>query len=101
MRILLGLLSFLAFAASGRATTEVVDVPTRSGVTVRVLYLSPPQPKATLLLLIGGHGGMQITPEGKLRKELLALKGGEARGDPCEASRTMDTTGRRPTSSLE
>src|SRR3954466_7155694 len=65
MRLLLAFFCFMALAASAQTTTQVVDVPTRDGVTVRMLYLSPPQPKATLLLLIGGHGGMQITPDGK------------------------------------
>src|SRR4051812_33493190 len=65
MRLLLTAPCFVAFAAVAETTTRVVDVPTREGVTVRVLYLSPPRPKATLLLLIGGHGGMQITPEGQ------------------------------------
>ena len=63
---LVGIVHFLATTAClAQPTQEVVDVPTREGVTVRVLYVSPPEPKATLLLLIGGHGGMQITPEGK------------------------------------
>ena len=65
MRLLLACLYFIALPATAQTTTQVVDVPTREGVTVRVIYLSPPQPKATLLLLIGGHGGMQITPDGK------------------------------------
>lgn len=65
MRWLFALLCFMALAAPAQTTTQIVDVPTREGVTVRVLYLSPPEPKATLLLLIGGHGGMQITPDGQ------------------------------------
>src|ERR1700745_2510785 len=65
MRLAIAFLVLIALAASAQPTTQVVDVPSREGVTVRVLYISPPQPKATLLLLIGGHGGMQITPEGR------------------------------------
>ena len=65
LHLLLALLGLVALAARAQPTTQVVDVPTRDGVSVRVLYISPAQPKATLLLLIGGHGGMQITPDGK------------------------------------
>ena len=60
-----GLLLCLWALTTAAQAPQAVDVPTRGGVTVRVLYLSPPQPKATLLLLIGGHGGMQISPDGR------------------------------------
>jgi dienelactone hydrolase len=57
-----------AFAAHAQAGTQrVVDVPTRPGVTQRMLVLTPPDPKAAkaaVLLFAGGHGGLQITPDG-------------------------------------
>jgi pimeloyl-ACP methyl ester carboxylesterase len=46
---------------------QVVDIPTRPGVTVRTLILdpsSPTQPSATLVLLAGGTGGLQISSDG-------------------------------------
>ena len=66
MRPLLAFLCLLTLTARAQPTpeVEVVDVPTRDGVTVRVLSISPPRPNATLLLLIGGHGGMQIARDG-------------------------------------
>lgn len=58
----------LAIAAPVAAAQPVViDVPTREGVTNRILYLSPPQPKATLLLFAGGHGGLQLTSAGTMK----------------------------------
>lgn len=62
------LVAALAIATEGGAAPPVVvDVPTREGVTNRVLYLSPAQPKATLLLFAGGHGGLQLTSAGTMK----------------------------------
>jgi len=41
---------------------QVVDIPTRDGVTQRFIYLTPPQPVATVILFAGGQGGLQIFP---------------------------------------
>jgi dienelactone hydrolase len=46
---------------------QVVDIPTRSGITQRLLLIVPPQPKAAVLLLAGGHGGLQIQTDGKMK----------------------------------
>jgi len=43
---------------------KVVDIPTRPGVTQRFLYLAPESPKAAAILFAGGHGGLQILPNG-------------------------------------
>jgi hypothetical protein len=48
-------------------TTQVLDLPTRPGVTMRVLLLTPAEPKAAVILLPGGHGGLQIFPNGSMR----------------------------------
>lgn len=45
---------------------KVVDIPTRSGVTQRMLLLTPTNPKAVLVLLAGGHGGLQIAEDGAI-----------------------------------
>ncbi len=54
-------------AANGQVTQAVIDVPTRSGVTQRILVLTPPQPKTALVVFPGGHGGLQIFPNGSIK----------------------------------
>ena len=50
--------------AYGQITERVVDIPTRSGVSQRMVVLSPQKPKAAVILFTGGHGGLQISPNG-------------------------------------
>lgn len=58
-------LGLLAFSGPLRAQTQqVVDIPTRPSVTQRMVVLLPEKPKAAVVLLAGGHGGLQITPDG-------------------------------------
>jgi len=59
-------LLFFAFAtgALGQITQRVVDIPTRPGVTQRMVVLLPPDPKAAVILFAGGHGGLHIFPNG-------------------------------------
>ena len=45
---------------------KVVDIPTRPGVTQRLLVLTPPEPKAVAILMAGGHGGLQLTIDGTI-----------------------------------
>jgi pimeloyl-ACP methyl ester carboxylesterase len=52
--------------ASAQIRQEVVDLPTRPGVTVRTVLLTPPQPQAVAVLLAGGHGGLRIYPTGSM-----------------------------------
>ena len=60
----------LFWAATGLAradsAVQVVDLPTRPGVSTRLLVLTPAQPRATVLLLAGGHGGLQVRDDGSL-----------------------------------
>ena len=52
-----------AFAQS--AAPRVVDIPTRPGVTQRFVYIAPSgPPKAAVILMAGGHGGLQIKDGG-------------------------------------
>jgi pimeloyl-ACP methyl ester carboxylesterase len=53
--------------ARAQTIQKVVDIPTRPGVTQRMLVLTPPDPKAAVVLLPGGHGGLQIFPNGSLK----------------------------------
>lgn len=52
--------------AHAQAGQKVVDVPTRPGVTQRLLVLDAPEPKAAAVLLPGGPGGLQITGSGSI-----------------------------------
>lgn len=60
----------LVSQVQAQTTQKVVDIPTRPGVTQRMLVLSPPATattKAAVILLAGGHGGLQIFPNGSLK----------------------------------
>jgi dienelactone hydrolase len=61
--------ALFALLSSGHAQTaqKVVDIPTRPGVTQRMVVLSPPEPKAAVILFAGGHGGLQIFPNGSMK----------------------------------
>jgi len=63
---LLGLWMGWCHWAQAGARQDVVDVPTRPGVTVRLLVLTPEAPKLTVLLLPGGHGGLQMGRSGSV-----------------------------------
>jgi len=68
-----------------QTTAQVVDIATRPGVTQRFIYLAPDKPRAAVILLPGGHGGLQVFPNGSLKwgddnflvrmRELFAQKG--------------------------
>jgi len=59
---------FLLFVSSAFAFDEkTVDIPTRPEITERALVVAPPDATATVILLAGSHGGLQITPAGTLR----------------------------------
>lgn len=62
-----GLLIALVACAQAQITQKVVDIPTRPGVTQRMLVLSPLTTKAAVVLVAGGHGGLQIFPNGSFR----------------------------------
>lgn len=51
-------------AALAQGTPRVVDIPTRPGVTQRFVYMAPPNARAAVILMAGGHGGLQITSDG-------------------------------------
>jgi pimeloyl-ACP methyl ester carboxylesterase len=67
LRWLAALLLSSAAAVSAQVSEQVVDLPTRPGVTQRLLVLAPPQPRAAVVLFAGGHGGLQIQADGTLR----------------------------------
>jgi dienelactone hydrolase len=61
--------TLFALLSPGHAQTtqKVVDIPTRSGVTQRMIVLSPPAPKAAVVLFAGGHGGLQVFTNGSMK----------------------------------
>jgi dienelactone hydrolase len=60
--------AFMAALFSGLAVgaERVVDLPARAGITQRILVITPDHPKASVVLFAGGHGGLQITPDGTI-----------------------------------
>jgi hypothetical protein len=67
--ILLFIALLLGTQSYARAQTpqNVVDIPTRPGITQRLLVLSPPDPKAAVMLYPGGHGGLQLFANGSIK----------------------------------
>jgi hypothetical protein len=57
----------LAPHATAQVTTKVIDIPTRPGITQRMIVLSPPEPKAAVVLFAGGHGGLQLSSNGSMQ----------------------------------
>lgn len=53
-------------AAFAQIAEKTVDIPTRPGVTQRMLVLSPPSAKAAVVLFAGGHGGLQLGADGAM-----------------------------------
>ena len=61
------LLTCSGFTASVQAQiTRVVDVPSRPGVTQRLLVITPEQPKAAVILFAGGDGGLTLEADGRI-----------------------------------
>lgn len=63
-QVAFSLLLLLALPAFADVTVSVADIPTRPGITQRLLVLTPAAPKAAVILFAGGHGGLQLTPAG-------------------------------------
>lgn len=62
---LLAVLILTILSLFADVSPRVVDVPTRSSVSERLLVLAPEAPKAVVVLFAGGHGGLQLSREGK------------------------------------
>ena len=61
------LLLAIVSTAHAQPALTVVDIPTRPGVTQRLLVLSPADPKAAVVLFAGGHGGLQLSSNGAMK----------------------------------
>lgn len=61
--------AYACIASTAQAqTTRVVDVPSRPGVTQRMLVITPEQPKAAVILFAGGDGGLTLEADGGIPK---------------------------------
>jgi hypothetical protein len=66
--VLIFQLGLLVFTSHLWAQTQrVVDIPTRLGVTQRMIVIEPDKPKAAVVLFAGGEGGLQISPAGDIK----------------------------------
>jgi len=54
-------------AALADVPQDAIDIPTRSGITQRFLYLAPQSPKAAVILFSGGQGNLQIAADGTFK----------------------------------
>ena len=66
-RLIAALIGVLVGLAAGGAGAQVVDIPTRPGVTQRLLLIKPDQAQAAVVLLAGGHGGLRLFDNGTMR----------------------------------
>jgi hypothetical protein len=74
MNVVVRLLAALLVSAAGLvpaafaqgAAERIVDIPTRPGVTQRLLVVTPAAPKAAVVLFAGGHGGLQLAADGAI-----------------------------------
>lgn len=58
--------AWLTGSAHADFATKVIDTPTRTDVTVRSVALLPAEPKAAVILLAGGDGGLRIFSGGTI-----------------------------------
>ena len=64
---------FASFALVAHASDEkTFDIPTRPGITERALILTPADATATVIMLAGDDGGLQLSPSGIVRSGLSA-----------------------------
>lgn len=56
-----------ALASQAQVAQSVVELPTRPGVTQRLLLLEPTAPKAAVVLFAGGHGGLRLLANGTMQ----------------------------------
>lgn len=49
-------------------TSRIVDLPSRPGVTQRILVITPDKPTAAVILFAGGDGGLTLQTDGRIPK---------------------------------
>ena len=58
----------MAASAAWAQSPQVVDVPSRTGVTQRILVITPDKPRAAVILFAGGDGGLTLEADGRIPK---------------------------------
>lgn len=61
-------LLLLTTSASWAQSPQVADIPSRPGVTQRILVIKPEKPKAAVILFAGGDGGLTLEADGRIPK---------------------------------
>ena len=65
--IILSIIAFFSTLAQAQYQQQVINLPTRPGVSMRVLLLTPKESKVSVILFAGGHGGLQLFTNGSMR----------------------------------
>lgn len=69
MKRFIGMLLACAWVGALAQDAQIVDLPTRPGVTDRVLVVAPASPAAVVVLMSGGAGNVDIASNGYIRHE--------------------------------
>jgi alpha-beta hydrolase superfamily lysophospholipase len=69
LRVLLTLLAVLLCGTVAAQAPQVLDLPTRPGVTLRMLVLEQPSPTSVVVLISGGAGQLDIAANGYIRRD--------------------------------
>lgn len=64
----LALLLLVSWTTAHAQTPQTVDLPTRPGVTQRILVIKPDKPKTAVVLFAGGDGAIGIQPDGSIAR---------------------------------
>src|SRR5258707_5907014 len=63
-----GAMMLIASGSPAAAEPTVTELPLESGGTQRVLFISPANPSAALIMLPGGNGMVEVGPAGTFRQ---------------------------------
>lgn len=67
-RSALGAVLLVCALVAQASTPQVVDVPSRPGVTQRILVIKPDKPLAAVVLFAGGDGNIQVQDDGSVAR---------------------------------
>lgn len=94
---ILAILILAMALTAGAQTPQVVDVPSRPGVTQRILVITPDKPRAAVILFAGGDGGIGINPDGSIaRGGNFLVRSRQLFADQGVTTAVIDTPSDRP-----
>lgn len=94
---ILAILILAMAPTAGAQTPQVVDVPSRPGVTQRILVITPDKPRAAVILFAGGDGGIGINPDGSIaRGGNFLVRSRQLFADQGVTTAVIDTPSDRP-----